>query len=182
MDVLAHALWAGIGVAVTSRKFRISRRIAIAAVAAAVLPDLIQLLPLLAWVSSSDAAFATISAYSFADPSSEPTMPGWVAFWSHHLHCTFHSAVIATAVSVIAIAVSRATLIPLAGWWSHIVIDIFTHSADYYAVPVLYPFSMRGFDGIAWNKPWMLALNYAALSLAIGWLVFSRARRDRRNR
>ena len=34
-----------------------------------------------------------------------------------------------------------------------IVIDVFWHSPDYYAVPVLYPFSYRSFDGIAWIPP-----------------------------
>jgi hypothetical protein len=38
-------------------------------------------------------------------------------------------------------AVRRTLWLPLLGWWSHIVIDVFTHSADYYAVPVLYPFT-----------------------------------------
>jgi membrane-bound metal-dependent hydrolase YbcI (DUF457 family) len=62
--------------------------------------------------------------------------------------------------------------IPLLGWWSHIAIDVFTHSAAYYPAPVLYPFSQRGFDGLAWNTPWFLGLNYvvlAAVSLAL-WL------------
>jgi membrane-bound metal-dependent hydrolase YbcI (DUF457 family) len=52
--------------------------------------------------------------------------------------------------------VRRTLWIPLLGWWSHIVIDVFTHSADYYAVPVLYPFTERGFDGIAWITPWFM--------------------------
>ena len=66
-------------------------------------------------------------------------------------------------------AVLHSLWIPLLGWWTHIVIDVFTHSADYYAVPVLYPITERGFDGIAWNTPWMLALNCAALGAAIWW-------------
>ena len=66
--------------------------------------------------------------------------------------------------------------VPLAGWWSHIVIDFFTHSADYYSVPVLYPFTYWGFDGLAWNTPWFLALNYAVLSLCIAALALTRRR------
>ena len=48
-----------------------------------------------------------------------------------------HSAVIAGALTLAAWRWRRAWLIPLAGWWSHIVIDVFTHSADFYPVPVL---------------------------------------------
>ena len=58
-------------------------------------------------------------------------------------------------------------------------IDVFTHSADFYAVPVLYPFSERGFDGLAWNTPWFLALNYAALAVTILWLALTRGRSKR---
>jgi len=64
----------------------------------------------------------------------------------------------------------RWLLVPLAGWWSHIVIDVFTHSSEYYPSPVLYPITDRGFDGIAWPTPWFMALNYAALGIAGLWL------------
>ncbi len=70
----------------------------------------------------------------------------------------------------------RTLWIPLLGWWSHIVIDVFTHSADYYASPVLYPFTERGFDGIAWNTPWFMALNYLSLGAAVLWLVMTSRR------
>jgi len=47
-------------------------------------------------------------------------------------------------------------------------IDVFTHSTDYYPSKVLYPITQRGFDGLAWNTPWFLVLNYAVLC-AFGW-------------
>ena len=57
------------------------------------------------------------------------------------------------------------------GWWSHIVMDMFTHSADCYPSPVLYPFTQRGFDRHRWNAPWFLALNYSALLLTWLWIL-----------
>lgn len=53
---------------------------------------------------------------------------------------------------------------PLLGWWSHIVIDVFTHSADFYPSPVFYPLTYWGFDGLAWNTPWFMVVNYLALA------------------
>ena len=54
-------------------------------------------------------------------------------------------------------------------------IDVFMHSADYYASPVLYPITHRGFDGVAWNTPWFLALNYLALgAVGVGLLLAAR--------
>ena len=40
----------------------------------------------------------------------------------------------------------------------------------------MYPFTERGFDGIAWNTPWFLALNYVTLGMVGLWLAFSRRR------
>ena len=91
-----------------------------------------------------------------------------------------HSAPIASVVTGAVWMVRRAFWIPLLGWWSHIVIDVFTHSADYYTVPVLYPFTERGFDGIAWVTPWFMALNYVALAAVGLWLVLSRRERHDR--
>ena len=70
--------------------------------------------------------------------------------------------------------------IPLLGWWSHILIDVFTHSADFYSSPVLYPLTMRGFDGIAWNAPWFMVLNYVSLVTAYAWF-WMRRRRSRQS-
>jgi membrane-bound metal-dependent hydrolase YbcI (DUF457 family) len=87
-----------------------------------------------------------------------------------------HSAPVAAIVTALAWGVRRAFWLPLLGWWSHIAIDVFTHSADYYAVPVLYPFTERGFDGIAWTTPWFMVLNYVALVL-VGTSLLVRRRR-----
>ena len=97
----------------------------------------------------------------------------------HTIHCIAHSAVIAAGVTLLLWAWRRALWLPLLGWWSHIVIDVFTHSADYYASPVLYPFTERGFDGIAWITPWFMALNYLALATAGIALLVSARRRSR---
>lgn len=69
---------------------------------------------------------------------------------------------------------------PMVQLWSHIVIDVFTHSADYYEVPVRYPFTERGFDGIAWVTPWFMVLNYVALPAVGIWLVLSHRNRPGR--
>ena len=81
-----------------------------------------------------------------------------------------HSAVVAGAVTLLLWTIRRSLWLPLLGWWSHIVIDVFTHSADYYPSPVLYPLTQRGFDGLAWNTPSFLVLNYLALCAVGGWL------------
>lgn len=180
MDILAHTLWAGIGIAGLARQRRnVTRRAVAATMALAALPDMIQMLPVLAWWAIGGGAWAAVQAFAVAMPGQEPIMPEWVTASSHTLHCIAHSAVIAAGVSL-ALWVWRRTLwLPLLGWWSHIVIDVFTHSADYYASPVLYPFTERGFDGIAWITPWFMVLNYLALVMAGVTLLVSSRRRSR---
>lgn len=95
---------------------------------------------------------ATVRSFAIAVPGQQAAVPQAVLSLSEHLHCIPHSAVMAAAVTLLLWWWRRALWIPLLGWWSHIVIDVFTHSADYYAVPVLYPFTMRGFDGRAWSS------------------------------
>ena len=162
MDTLAHALWAGLGLVAARRRMAIPPRAAAAAVALSVLPDLAHLVPLLA----GGGGWRTLIDYIGATPGTEPALAPGVAMLSHHLHCIGHSAVIAAAVTLAAWRWRRAWMIPLAGWWSHIVIDVFTHSADFDPVPVLYPVTQRGVDGLAWNTPGFQLANYTALAVA----------------
>ena len=179
MDILAHTLWVGAAAALASRHRVLSRGTVVGALGLAALPDLLHLVPILVWWLAGDGSLAALRAYAVALPGKEPGMPAWVQFWSHHLHCVMHSAPIAGLVTLALWAVRRTLWLPLLGWWSHIVIDVFTHSADYYPVPVLYPFTQRGFDGLAWITPWFMALNYTALAAVAIWLLMGKKRPDR---
>ena len=180
MDTLAHALWAGAGVTLASRRWTITWRTAVITVALAALPDVVHLLPIIVWWLLGDGSLATIEAYATAAPGQEPTLPPLVNLLSHHLHCVMHSAIVAGAVTVLLWAAMRLWWIPLLGWWLHIVIDVFTHSASFYPVPVLYPITERGFDGLAWNTPWFMVLNYVSLAATVVWLLHTRTRRHDR--
>ena len=179
MDIVAHGAWAAVGLAWAQQRWRVPRRIAIATVAMAVLPDLVHLLPSAAWALLADGSWTALRDHAVALPGHEPVTTPLVETLTHHLHCVLHSAVVAAAGSALAWRVWRGVplwYLPLLGWWSHIVIDVFTHSADFYPSPVLYPFTQWGFDGLAWNTPWFMALNYAVLLLCIAWLLTGRTK------
>jgi len=177
MDIFAHALWAGAGAALAHRRAALPARTVALTVALAVVPDLPHLLPVLGWSAFGDGTAALLGGYAGAAPGQEPALPATVQLLTHHLHCITHSAVIAGLITLLSWAWLRCLWIPLLGWWSHIVIDVFTHSADYYPSPVLYPITRDGFDGVAWNTPWFMALNYAILAASYGWLFLKRPAR-----
>jgi hypothetical protein len=175
MDIVALGLWAAIGVGLVRRRRPVRRATAVATVAMAVMPDVLQLVPMIAWVVFGSGTLGDLTAYTFATPGTEPAVPPLVASLTHHLHCIPHSAVVALPVSALALWRSADIFaLPLAGWWSHIVIDVFTHSADYYPSPVFYPITMWGFHGIAWNAPWFMVANYAVLVAVFAWLAATR--------
>lgn len=170
MDIVAHSLWVGMGAVAAARRWPVSATQASAAVVLAALPDIAHLIPIALWVIVSDGTWPAIRSYAFATPGTEPWLPAGVQFWSHTLHCVLHSAIVAAVVTAVAWRWWRGALVPLVGWWAHIVIDVFTHSNEYYPSPVLYPITNRGFDGIAWTTPWFMVLNYAALAAVGLWL------------
>jgi hypothetical protein len=180
MDIVAHSLWAGLGAVAAARRWPISSGQARAAVALAALPDIGHLVPIALWGLLGNGTWEALRSYAFATPGVEPWLPAGVQAWSRTLHCVTHSAIVASIVTMLAWFRWRWVLVPLAGWWSHIVIDVFTHSSAYYPSPVLYPITERGFDGIAWPTPWFMLLNYVALIAAGIWLFRVTHRQPRR--
>jgi hypothetical protein len=176
MDIFAHALWAGAGVTLLRRRGPVVPRTVALTLGLAALPDLLHLMPIVGWWVVGSGSFEVLRAYAVAVPGQEPAMPAIVTLLSHHLHCIAHSAVVAAAATLLLWKLRGVLWFPLLGWWSHIVIDVFTHSADYYASPVLYPLTERGFDGMAWNTPWFMVLNYLALAGTGVWLWMTRMR------
>ena len=179
MDVFSHGLWAAAAGTYLGRSGRASRRMVAATVALGVAPDVIQMLPAIAWGATLADPLAFLYAHITATPGAEPEMPAVAHAWSHHLHCVFHSVVVLGLVTALVAWRRRALLPVLAGWWLHIALDVPTHSRDYYAVPLFYPLTYWGVDGVDWNTPWVMVVNYAALAAAFGWLWWRRRQRLR---
>lgn len=176
MDIVAHGLWVGAGAVWLHRYKPVSRSTVALALGLTVLPDLVQLVPLVYWVLFRATEGALLWAYINGLPGAEPVLEPTLALLSHHLHCVMHSALVAGLVTGVCWAVLGRFWWPLAGWWAHIVIDVFTHSADFYPSPVFYPLTQRGFDGVAWNTPVFMALNYLMLTAIYGVLLWRRWR------
>lgn len=103
------------------------------------------------------------------------------------LYSMSHSFVIFAAVLISALAFKYATAslqkakqnlrIPweISAWALHILIDIPTHSTQFYSTPFLWPVSDVKVNGISWGTPWFLALNYLIILLI--YILFLRNKR-----
>jgi membrane-bound metal-dependent hydrolase YbcI (DUF457 family) len=74
-----------------------------------------------------------------------------------------HSAVV-LAISFGAVwLLLRKPLLEMFGWALHILIDVFTHRR-LFAIKFLWPVSSVYVNGIRWETPWFLVVNYTALA------------------
>lgn len=169
MDIVAHGLWAALLCRWQGRERPMRRTTTALTVGMAMAPDLVQLTPIVISALVLPEGWTALQAYFHALPHYLPVLPPLVEALMHHLHCTMHSALVATAVTWLVWWRLQRLWWPLLGWWMHIVIDVFTHSADFYPSPVLYPITQQGFDGWAWNDPWLLMVNYIFILLL--WLA-----------
>lgn len=176
MDIVAHGLWAALLCRWQGRESPMRRTTAAWTVGLAVAPDLVQLTPIVIGALVLPEGWTALQAYFHGLPHYQPVLPPQVELVMHHLHCTMHSALVATVVTLLVWWRLQRLWWPLLGWWMHIVIDVFTHSADFYPSPVLYPITQQGFDGWAWNNPWLLMVNYIFILLL--WVIT----KDRRPR
>jgi len=178
MDMLSHALWADIGRRTMSGSSSEKRRLVGWLIAGALLPDVFHAIPVSIWaLLGTGNPWDAVLAYALATPGSEPPMPAWVVNISQVVHCSLHSAILAGLVSLLVWRGGNFQLRYLMlGWWSHILIDTFTHSADYYPVRTFYPLSEWSFDGWAWNSSTFIATNYLLLGLVYFGIGLSRNR------
>ncbi|MBI2107124.1 hypothetical protein HYT57_04005 [Candidatus Woesearchaeota archaeon] len=58
------------------------------------------------------------------------------------------------------------------GWGLHILIDIPSHTTDFFPTPFLYPFPQFYVNGIQWNNPVFMIVNYSLLVIVYAWLMY----------
>ena len=51
------------------------------------------------------------------------------------------------------------------GWPLHILIDMFTHTEQFFPTPILWPISGFHIGSFSWGEPWFMAINYGMLAV-----------------
>ncbi|KKU48450.1 hypothetical protein A3H10_02595 [Candidatus Uhrbacteria bacterium RIFCSPLOWO2_12_FULL_46_10] len=149
MDTLAHGLWANV---IYQRQRAADRWWAIFF---GVAPDLFSFGPFMI----SRILFGT---FGVGRPEVE-SIPLYVSFIYNYTH----SAVIFLVVfGLVALWRSGKIWWPLAAWGLHILIDIGTHTYEFFPTPFLFPLSSWKVNAINWADPTFMIVNYSLLVLA----------------
>lgn len=163
MDILSHGLWGGITLGrENKKKFWWSFTFGIA-------PDLFSFgiftgMTILGLVSSPDWS---------SGPPPESEIPSYV----HILYKFTHSLVIFSAVFLAVWLIQKKTFLPMLAWGVHILMDIPTHSTEFFPTPFLWPFfdNIR-FSGISWGHPIIFIPNAALLLVLYLWFFVVKPR------
>lgn len=93
-------------------------------------------------------------------PPALNTIPSYVG----SMYNLTHSLIVFGAIFLIVLALRKKILWPMFAWGFHVVLDIFTHSEQFFPTPFLWPVFDYTFDGISWGHP---AIWYTNLGLLI---------------
>ncbi len=94
---------------------------------------------------------------------------------AHNLYQYSHSLVIWAVVFLIVWAFYKRPRYELLGWALHILIDIPSHALAFYPTPFLFPISDYRFPyGISWSNQWYMIINYSALVLVWGGIMWKK--------
>ncbi|MDD5291309.1 MAG: hypothetical protein PHZ04_04335 [Patescibacteria group bacterium] len=153
MDIISHALWTNLifkGLPAEQKGL---------AVLFGLLPDFVS------FSSLTLSNFVKKTLHFEAPPMA--TIPKYV----FKLYDVTHSLVIWLAIFlVLKIFGLSWWLVVYYAWGLHILLDIFTHTTEFFPTPILWPFSRFHFSGINWSNKWFMLFNYALLLFM--YLVF----------
>lgn len=77
-----------------------------------------------------------------------------------------HSLLVFFIVFLAIFLVMKRPIWVLGGWLLHIIMDIPTHSYQFYPTPFLWPLSDWKFNGFSWGQPWFIITNYTLIIIA----------------
>ncbi len=167
MDIVSHGLWGGIAFGRKNKKEYAK------ALFFGVAPDLF-----------SFGIFFVASVLGIAsrpDFSAGPPDPSSIPSYVHTLYDITHSLVVFAIAFGLVWLIRKKPFIPMLAWGLHIMIDIPTHSFDFFPTPFLWPLSDLGVDGIPWGREIIWYPNIALLVALHLWLLVSRIKKRKNN-
>jgi hypothetical protein len=163
MDIISHGLYGGIAF---GRKSKFSYW---KAFFFGVLPDLLSF--------GIFTTFTVLGLASGPDWTSGPPDPSAIPGYVHQLYDVTHSLVVALGVFGLVWLVTKKPMLELLAWPLHILVDIPTHSSEFFPTPFLWPLSDFSIDGVSWGQPIIFIPNVLLLIALYTWFWSRKSKR-----
>ncbi len=178
MDILAHGLWTN---AIFESSARLknqkrSRRDIWLGILFGIAPDLLSF-----GIFFVQNIFRVIFFSEESPFQGGPPDPNLIPDYISTLYNFTHSFIIFAAVFGLIWLIRRKPYWLMAGWGIHIIIDIFSHSKDFFPTPFLFPVSDFTINGTSWGHSTFMLINYSALILVYAYFFISRKRNAKKN-
>ena len=104
--------------------------------------------------------FSNFQKLQYGRPSIEE-----IPIWVIELYNISHSLITAFVFIAIVYFVKKDLSWPMLAWPVHIIIDLFTHSIEFFPTPIFWPLSDYRFDGIPWSNIYVFITNIILIFL-----------------
>ena len=104
--------------------------------------------------------FSNFQKLQYGRPSIEE-----IPIWVIELYNISHSLITAFVFIAIVYFVKRDLSWPMLAWPLHIIVDLLTHSIEFFPTPIFWPLSNYRFDGIPWSNIYVFITNIIMIFL-----------------
>ena len=104
--------------------------------------------------------FSNFQKLQYGRPSIEE-----IPIWVIELYNISHSLITAFVFIAIVYFVKKDLTWPMLAWPTHIIVDLFTHSIEFFPTPIFWPLSNYRFDGIPWSNIYVFITNIIMIFL-----------------
>lgn len=177
MDFFSHGIWAGLAAGAANQKLNNEKPLKIKWAAFwGVFPDLLAFtLPfalLFIGLVSGSLDLSDLPRPEEVEPARPDTF--WVFRFTSFAYSAGHSFFVFAVVFGLAFLIFRRPIWEMGGWFLHILVDIPTHSYQFYPTPFLWPLSDWKLDGFSWANPPFMILNISSMIVVFLFLRKSR--------
>ena len=165
MEILAHGLWTGAVAKGVNKKLATSLN-AKQTIFWGIFPDIFGFIVLSGWfiIVVALGKLGLIDIFNYKVISSVPRNPAWLfRDVVPGVYSITHSFIIFGFMFLGAYMFCKRPVWELLGWPFHIVIDIFTHSADFNPTPFLWPLQSPRVNGVTWYDARFTFINYGLI-------------------
>lgn len=121
------------------------------------------------------AFFGRVPGFRAGEPPPIESIPDYI-FTGYNIT---HSLVVFAVVFGILWLIRRKPCYELLAWPLHILLDIPTHSSEFFPTPFLWPFAAFRVDGVPWSHPYIFIPNVIIVSVLSVHLLVTLYRRKR---